>query len=203
MRSLLLFLWFILLTSCPLKVWAAKPEPMLSTNQTFTIQSPPIYNLNDVLKTLKDFVKIPVLFPTLVKGEVGKIYFAHTDLQENYAKAQPEMQYFVNIGYTPGCFAHYCRLGFVSAEFDGVLQTDLGVKFEGGKEVRQEIKKVPVNLVNNVEGFYTPGFAGASYTESKIQWFYKKVLYTIQWQTATQDELIQMANSAILADVDK
>jgi hypothetical protein len=202
MRVLLILL-FLFFARVPLGFCVDAPQAMQSTTQAVTIQVPPIYNLNDVLKTVKGFVKIPVLFPTLVKGEVGKIYFAHTDLQENYAKAQPEMQYYINISYQPDCFAHYCRLGIVSAEFDGVLQTDSSIRFEGDKEVSQEIKKVSVNLANNIQGFYTPGFAGASYTEPKIQWFYKKVLYTIQWQTANQDELVQMANSAILADVGK
>jgi hypothetical protein len=198
MRFYLSFL-FILCALIPQRVCAT----MVSTTQTFTIQASPIYNLDDVLKTVKGFVKIPVLFPTLIQAELGKVYFGHTDLQENYSKAQPEMQYYINIGYLPDCFAHYCRLGFVSAEFDGVLQTDMSIKFEGDKEISQEIKKVPVDLASNIKGFYTPGFAGASYTEPKIQWFYKKVLYTIQWQTANQDELVQMANSAILADVGK
>ena len=97
---------------------------MIPTSQEFTLKTTPIYNLGDILKEVKDFVEIPVLFPTSIKIEPGKIYFAHSDIQENLTKANAKKRYSITVGYTPGCVAHYCTLGYVYAEYKGQITPD-------------------------------------------------------------------------------
>jgi hypothetical protein len=111
--------------------------------------------------------------------------------------------YFINVGYTPGCFAHYCTLGSISAELKGQMIPDHTLKQDGEKTTEVEVKKVPVDLANTIKGYYTPGFTAAGYVEPKVQWTSKDVLYTIQWATADQKDLVQMANSAIMAESGK
>lgn len=185
------------------KSHANKKEAMILTNHIFSVETTPIYNQNDIIKTIKDFVEIPVLFPTILKGEIGRVYFAYTDLQNNFKQGSPKTRYSINIGLIPGCSAHFCTLGYVNAELKGTLAPDYGLKHEGGKTTQVEIKKVSLKLAHNIQGYYTPGFVGASYIQPKIQWYYKDVLYTIQWNAADQKDLVQMANSAITAEQGK
>ncbi|EKE09401.1 MAG: hypothetical protein ACD_16C00187G0002 [uncultured bacterium] len=159
---------------------------MIPTNQTIDVKVKPIYNLDDVIKEVKDFAKIPVLFPTIIQAEKGKIYFATTE-------TQAKEQYMITIGSTPGCTAHFCTFGTVRAELNGKLKDDEYTV------LNKKIDKVPVDLNNNIKGYYTEGYAICSFFDPKIEWVYKDVLYTIRWQFASQDELVQMANSAISA----
>jgi hypothetical protein len=174
---------------------------LIPTDQVVTLRTIPIYNQADVLKDITDFVQIPVLFPTIIKAETGKIYFAYTNLQENFKSSSPKAKYDITIGYTPGCFATYCTLGSVSAELKGQMTPDYTLKHDGDKTTEVEVQKVSVTLANNIKGYYTPGFTAAGYVEPKIQWTYKDVLYTIQWAGTDQKELVQMANSAIMAEL--
>ncbi len=181
--------------------YATPKEAMIPTDHVVNLKTTPIYNQTDVIKDVTDFVEIPVLFPTLIKGEAGKVYFAYTDLQENFNSQSPKARYSITIGYTPGCFAHYCTLGSIRAELKGQMTADYTLSHEGKKTTEVEIQKVPIDLTNTVKGYYTPGFAAGSYSDPKIQWTYKDVLYTIQWATADQKDLVQMANSAIMAEI--
>lgn len=198
---------YILPTFSCLMIWqtvscyADAKEAMIPTDQVVTLKTTPIYNQADVIKDVTDFVEIPVLFPTIIKGEIGKVYFAYTDLQDNFKSSAPKARYSINVGYTPGCFAHYCTLGYINAELKGQMTSDYTLKHEGEKTTEIEVQKVPVTLANNIKGYYTPGFTAAGYVEPKVQWTYKNVLYTIQWATADQKDLVQMANSAIMAEL--
>jgi len=191
----------LLMVSPEGKCDADKKGEMIPTNQVVTLQTTPIYNQTDIIKAVTDFVEIPVLFPTIIKGEAGKVYFAYTDLQDNFNSSSPKGRYSINIGHTPGCFAHYCTLGYISAETNGQITPDYTLKHEGEKTTEIEVQKVPVDLANNIKGYYTPGFAAAGYVEPKVQWTYKNVLYTIRWATADQKDLVLMANSAIMAEI--
>lgn len=193
----------VLIVLHPHKSCALEKGSMIPTSQAVTLKTIPIYNQDDVLKTVTDFVEIPVLFPTVIKAETGKIYFAYTDLQDNFKRSSPKGWYLINIGYTPGCFAHYCTLGSIMAELKGKITPDYTFKQEGDKMTQVEVSKVSVDLTNSVKGYYTPGFPAGSYVDPKIQWYHKDILYTIQWATAEQKELVQMANSAIIAELNK
>ena len=71
------------------------------------------------------------------------------------------------------------------------------------KETREDADKT-VRLVNGITGYYSARSCGGSCTPPQINWFYRGVLYTIQFnvngKTRHQDEteLIAVANSAIL-----
>lgn len=192
----------LLLTASQSMTAYADPKGiMIPTDQQITVKTIPIYNQADVLKDVTDFVQIPVLFPTIIKAETGKVYFAYTDLQENFKSTSPKARYDITIGYTPGCFATYCTLGSIRAELKGKMTPDYTLTHTGDKTTQVEVQKVSVTLANNIKGYYTPGFTAAGYVEPKIQWTYKDVLYTIQWAGTDQKELVQMANSAIMAEV--
>lgn len=191
----------LLMASHSMDAHADPKKAMIPTDQVVTLKTVPIYNQADVLKDVTDFVQIPVLFPTIIKVEVGKVYFAYTDLQENFKSSSPKAHYDITIGYTPGCFATYCTLGSIRAELKGQMTPDYTLKHDGDKTAQVEVQKVSVTLANNTKGYYTPGFTAAGYVEPKIQWVYKDVLYTIQWAGTDQKELVQMANSAIMAEL--
>lgn len=182
--------------------WCDDSQIMIPTDQRIHVDVPPIYNQREILKSVEDFVEIPVLFPTLIKGASGKIYFAYTDISD-FKGTDPKSRYFVSVGYEPGCFAHYCTLGYVSAEFKGKISSDVEVQHDGDQTRQVEVQKVPVTLSQGIKGYYTPGFGAGSYVEPKIQWHYKNVLYTLSWATASQKDLVQMANSAMMAELNK
>lgn len=175
----------------------SKPEMLIPTDQVITVKSKPIYNLDEVLKDVSDSVDIPVLFPTLIKVESGRLYFAAPINDIAPQNVSSKQTYMINIGYTPGCTAHYCRLGYINAKYKAEKTTDYSLKIEGEKATQIEVKKVPVLLVNNIQGYFTPSFSAGTFVEPKIEWDYKDVLYTISWAEANQEELVKMANSAI------
>ena len=194
MKSLTLAVLVLCATT---RLSADTTEKMIPTNQVVNLQTTPIFNETEVLKEIKDFATIPVLFPTIVKVELNKTYFASTNLQEGN-----KSEYSILISNVPGCNANYCAHGFVFARLKGEITKDESSSWEGDKLVIKEIKKTPIDLANNIKGFYTPAFTAASYVNPTIQWKYKDVLYTIRWP-ADQTELTQMANSAILAATGK
>ncbi len=174
-------------------ICCAKQESLISTTHEISLKTWPIYNLTEIVKEVKDFVKIPVLVPTVIKVEEGKLYFAST-MQDN---ASPKNEYFITIGYTPGCNAHVCTLGYMRARENEKIETDQGVKYVNDQMTLFDIPKTTVSLNNNIKGYFTPAFEAATSVDPKIQWEYKGVLYTLSWATATQDDLVKMANSAI------
>lgn len=130
---------------------------------------------------------VPVLYPqVLPKNSNIDKYFVFSDSRPS------SYVYAINFDPTRDCQgAHYCNMGTIYAQKNGYPQ----ILFDNNnKEITQVI-----TLANHQKAYFTPGHAMADYWNPQVQWRAKNVLYTLAWKDAVKNDLIQMANSAILA----
>jgi len=146
-------------------------------------KTPPTRVLRPVFSKIRQTAHVPILLPSRLPASVNekKIHYTTGD-------TTPQ-GYEISLYYREGC-GDACSAGYFEAKRgDGVS--------------RNEVDRV-VQLAREIKGYYTARSCGGSCTPPQINWMYKGVLYTIQFnvnnksKTADQGEIIALANSAIL-----
>ena len=138
--------------------------------------------LRPALEKIKNQAKAPIFLPSRLPSSVNadEIHFVDGDVNPD--------GWEISLSYQAGC-GDSCFVAF----FEGK---------RGERVSRDEVDKV-VRLKNGIRGYYTARSCGGSCAPPQINWMYKGVLYTIQFnvrnKTKTRDEaeIIALANSAI------
>ncbi|MBD1871244.1 PPC domain-containing protein [Cyanobacteria bacterium FACHB-471] len=135
-----------------------------------------VFPVDQVLPQLQQGTRVPILLPNQVPL-LDQVYFDST-VEEN--------SYSVDFVYTPDCQATACYAGTIRAERGGQLPT-----LEPGESFQT------VQLAGGVRGQFV-NFCGA-YCTAVLSWQSEGVLYEVILKNGAQEELVQIANSAIEA----
>jgi hypothetical protein len=168
-RYSVLFVTSFLFLSLTLNVYANPPPPPAAKIVVAPAKQI-VLGLTPAIDDLKTQVTIQVLFPsTIPQGDLPH-YYAGSDFMRD-AKQQ---QYTLYINATKECKnAHFCNVGTIKGE---TVKKPEMYKDRDGTPIT-----VPLSLINNITGYYTPGHAMGSYFPPTIQWVDNNVLYTVSW----------------------
>jgi len=139
--------------------------------------------LRPVFSKIRQAAHVPILLPSRLPASVNERKIHYTT-----GNTTPQ-GYEISLYYREGC-GDACSAGYFEAK-------------RGDSVSRNEVDRV-VQLTRGIKGYYTARSCGGSCTPPQINWTYKGVLYTIQFNVnnkskrADQAEIIALANSAIL-----
>ena len=144
---------------------------------------PPARALRLVFSKIRQTARVPILLPSRLPMSVNekKIHFTSGD-------TTPQ-GYDISLSSREGC-GDACFVGYFEAK--------------RGESINQSDFDKIVRLANGTTGYYRARSCGGSCSPPEIDWVYKGVLYTIQFnvnnKSKSQDEaeMVALANSAIL-----
>jgi hypothetical protein len=150
-----------------------------------------VQNLNQVIRNVKQQVKVPVLFPSKVPVSTSTDKYYASDMVHPDGNG-----YFISIDKTADCDgAKYCSIGQVSAQ--------MGDRPQIYAEMNGPDLTVPVNLYKGQQGYFTPAHAEADYWPTQIELRQGNVLYRVSWAITDKKQekqvITALANSMLQA----
>jgi hypothetical protein len=159
------------------------PLFVLGQSRTAKHKSTPVAKiLRPVLQKIKNQANAPIFLPSELPTSVN------TDEIHVVDGESKTDGWEISLFYKPGC-GDACFAGFFEAK-------------RGERVSRDDVDKI-VRLTHGTRGYYTARSCGGSCTPPQINWVYKGVLYTIQFNVNNKTkkldeaEIIALANSAI------
>jgi hypothetical protein len=113
--------------------------------------------------------------------------------------------YDISIGYRKGCdFANSCRIGSVEARKLSDRSPSLDKAHPPEPDVngvvrhRSDEEYGSVSLSGDIQGYFVPWVCGANCNDAQVYWDENGFRYAVGIKVGNKNNLIQMANSAIL-----
>jgi len=136
------------------------------------------FPVSKILPQINRKTQMPIFLPSRLPFSPQVFYNVEVD----------SAHYSIDINHTPDCQGTPCYIGAIRAERGGKVSEPSGIRGE---------TFTSVELAGGIRGIFAN--ACGAYCTALVEWQYQGVLYQVTIKNGREEELIQIANSAITA----
>jgi hypothetical protein len=148
-----------------------------SSNTSAPVAETP-FPVSEIVSQINRKTQIPIFLPRRLPFSPEVFYKVEAD----------SARYSIDINHTPDCQGTPCYIGSIRAERGGKLSEPSGIPRETFKNVQ---------LAGGIKGIFAN--ACGAYCTALVEWQNQGVLYQVTIKNGREEDLIQIANSAITA----
>ncbi|MBW4472283.1 MAG: hypothetical protein KME45_18045 [Stenomitos rutilans HA7619-LM2] len=160
--------------------YVQKFRPLPENENKFFVGSP--FPINEILPKIRTKTEVPILLPSTI---LGLPHYLHYEV----CRADKSGYSFYNK------FSGSCIKRPLTRDFDGFSAHKNGAFSSSSRLLKDTFRAI--QLANGIEGIFSESCG--TYCVSYLEWKYQGVLYRIKGRGEQQQDLVEMANSAIAA----